>query len=179
MDFLQSHPDISYPIFQIVCSTYKRAFNDSHANRKFQLDSKDLKNICLVSKSCNALATPLLYRSVTLFQNDKETDLAEPTDPQETKCRLYLLDDRNILARSWVRDIIVRSAYLPSNSTQATAKLEKFEDELSTLLESCRIFKISSRTSLPSDLLEITIGHFIQLARPDTVFTRCDGKPHS
>jgi hypothetical protein len=138
VDFIQSHPDISYLTFQLVSMNEPY---DIHANHELQLDTEDLKNICLVSKSCNALATPLLYRSIVLeFEEAQEANALELTDPRDWKCRFsvllpYLLDDRNTRAQDWVRDITLSLAPCPRNSIQPTAKIQKIEDGLVALLE--------------------------------------------
>ncbi|KAJ5158479.1 uncharacterized protein N7500_008130 [Penicillium coprophilum] len=123
MNFLQSHPDVSYLVFQL-------------------LEREDLKDICLLSKSCNALATPLLYRSVVLeFEVERivGANLHEPAGPEE-KIYLFssllsrLLDDGNAHVRSWVRDITVRRAsYYDGSNTMS--EFEPSRDVLTALLE--------------------------------------------
>lgn len=94
---------------------------------KLQLDTRhDLQKVCLVSKSFNALATPILYRSVILrtptpskewrrgkswFRFDYECKVLERDEILLNSSLLErLLDDSNVHLRRYVREVIVEKS---------------------------------------------------------------------
>ncbi|OQE40938.1 hypothetical protein PENCOP_c005G07528 [Penicillium coprophilum] len=149
MDFLQSHPDVSYLVFQL-------------------LESKDLKDICLLSKSCNALATPLLYRSVVL-----EFEVGwryQPAGPQEkiflfSSLLSHLLDDGNAHVRSLVRDVTVRQSMYTNDWKHVVSEFELSHDVLSALLErlpnvqNIYLYRGSENIALTPALLDTIASH--------------------
>jgi hypothetical protein len=80
----------------------------------------DLKNACLVSRAWNEVATPLLYRSVVLSYPWTSWDDFDKPKVESPSKRLihYLLDERNVNLRSWVRKVTVEctSSEPPENA---------------------------------------------------------------
>ena len=132
------------------------------------LPTSDLKNICLVSQAFNSIATPLLYRSITLIEWEEpgyrpQRSLFKNADeePAPLKGHALLLSrleaDRNETLRAWVHEVIV--SYPFGSFGQDSVRRLQTDDCLAKLI--ARLPNLRRITlaipSLQSDLLIRTI----------------------
>jgi hypothetical protein len=136
----------------------------------FQVTTKqDLRNLCSVSKSFNSIATPLLYRSITLVEPaDSFHDISrfhlEKKQPDHLKGHWYLLsrleDEANHSLRTFVQEVIL------------TCPLDR-------IIDRDTIFQLQLDNRLPNliarlpNLRRISIG-IVPLQSDNLIRTICD-----
>ncbi|KAL5334667.1 hypothetical protein BJX70DRAFT_351092 [Aspergillus crustosus] len=94
------------------------------------LDRQELCNVCLVTRSCCGLATPLLYKSITLIQADTGFPYTRSRKPDHTSRHWNLLDRledvRNDSLRNFVQEVTIAS---PDGERTDTAYLRRLKED--------------------------------------------------
>ncbi|CAG8144994.1 unnamed protein product [Penicillium salamii] len=161
MDRLQQCADVTYLVFKL-------------------LEPKDLANICRVSSFCNAVASPLLYRSVTL---GSEAILSEVRDNQLDngwkwdfttgicqhqlllKCLLEFEANPN---RELIRELIIdpgACTHRPSSACEFGENLSTFNRSTNPLnvlvrkLPNLKIIRFLNNDELVPPLLDVIANH--------------------
>ena len=98
--------------------------------------------MCSVSRSFDALATPILYRSVIFrrslisgdwlkFPNDDDVETRDEADDLSFGLFYRLLDDRNVRLRAFVHELTIKDI----SDERTWQKLEPPEDLLTRLVK--------------------------------------------